>query len=331
MRYQRRDEWREEWDQYLAVTVLLAKYGRRDKRTRLRAAAVAQLEALNKRAHAQLQRADIADVVDLQQSETLAVSAQQIAHLVRKQCIGSATERGHLHELHIAALTHTPLRRTQDTVRVGPLRDEVRVADFDLFVTYDVVRNDIHTHRGDHIREFVLYERIGMVWTSRKYYCQTSCRTARSHDILIRRLHPPCKRSVFIQRKTESLDGSFAVYAQRTQIIYALAAQQLLREERYRRSVERYGELLDAAHDIRISRHDRAVVAVDGLAVLRTLVYDIRHEYAVDTLRCECSYMAVHQLGREADVVRHDLAHVVLVCGHVRRLREYDTYATIIQ
>ena len=66
-----------------------------------------------------------------------------------------------------------------------------------------------------------------------------------------------------------------------------------------------------AFYDFGVSGHYRAVVAV-LLLVLPFVNYE-GHEYAVDAAVDEVLYVAVYELGRETDVVRHNHARAVFV------------------
>lgn len=85
------------------------------------AAGQGQFQAVDGRAYAEFDGTYVADVVYLEQGQRLAVAFQQVAGLVRQESVRAATERGHLHTLHVVAFTGYPLRGAENTVRVGPL------------------------------------------------------------------------------------------------------------------------------------------------------------------------------------------------------------------
>ena len=126
--------------------------------------AIVLSQALDQRAYPQFQGAYVVHVVDFQQGEWLAVAVQDVADFVEQERVGAAAEGGHLHEVNIVTLSGHPFGGLQDAVHVGPLFDEVGVVGIDSVISpHDVVGDDIHPQVGNHLGEFVLYERVGVV------------------------------------------------------------------------------------------------------------------------------------------------------------------------
>ena len=126
----------------------------------------AELQTLHHRAHAQVQRADIVDIIDLQQGETLALAVKDVMGLVDDEGIGTAAEGGDHHEMHVVWAVGHIVRRFEDTVGVGPLCDGHQLAiDGGIFFAGNVLRDHINAHVGNAVRDFVLDDGVGVVGT----------------------------------------------------------------------------------------------------------------------------------------------------------------------
>ena len=125
-----------------------------------------QFQALDGRTYTQLNGTDIINIVQFQQGKRLVVTLHQVTGLVCQECVGTATERGHLHTLDAVVLHRSPFYRFQDSVYISPLRKNVSVIYLDVFTTHNVIGQDVYTHACRQIRQFMLYQRICMIGAS---------------------------------------------------------------------------------------------------------------------------------------------------------------------
>ena len=69
--------------------------------------------------------------------------------------------------MYVVGLLGTPLARLDDAVHVGPLAHKIGFSRARLHVTaHDVVGDNIDTECGNHLRQFVLDERVGVIGTA---------------------------------------------------------------------------------------------------------------------------------------------------------------------
>ena len=249
--------------------------------------------------------------------------SQQVAHFVGQQSVRAAAERGQFDELHVPILPARPCGSPENAVGVGPLRHIMSVGGRNIFAAHDIVRNDVDAHPRDHLRDFMLDERIGMVGPAGYEKRQPARIAAAAQNPAVKLPKLPSKSALFVERPPESRPDLPARYAQRNEIVGALAVESLFVTERNGRRVERDRKIVDAPHDIRIPGHERTTVTVDLFAV-RLFIYDIRHQNAVYALFGEVADMGMDEFGRKTDVVGHHAAHVMFVGSHIRRVGQHD-------
>ena len=322
-----REEGGEERGHNFAPAVGTAEGRRRGKGSDggLRAVGQGQAQALHGRAHTQADGARVAHVVDFQQGHRLAVAGQELARLVGEEGVGAAAERRHLHALHVGPLQGHPLGCPQDAVGIGPLRDVVGVVGADVFGPHQVVGDDVDAQPRHHLGQSVLDEGVGVVGAAGQQHRELAPAAALAQDGAVGLGQGVAEASVFVQGGTEGRFHLGGRHAQPREVRAALAVEQAAVFEGDDGRVDGHVAALHAAHHLRIARHDGAVVAVG--AALGFFVDNKGHEHAVDAALGQVADVAVHEFGREADVVRHDEAGRGFVGRHRRGTGEDNAQA----
>lgn len=145
------------------LAVPLAEIGRRHERPRRGLRSVPEFQALDQRADTQLQRSGIAHVVDFQQREAFPVPSQQGRALRRSAERPGRSRKRSVRRTARSDPAGSPMRSPENAVGIGPLRHIMSVGGRNIFAAHDIVRNDVDAHPRDHLRDFMLDERIGMV------------------------------------------------------------------------------------------------------------------------------------------------------------------------
>ena len=151
----------------------------------------------------------------------------------------------------------------------------------------------------------MLYERVGMVGAAGKQDDGAAQFQCLGIDAAVYLHH-------FVLIVLLCLDGlgkgtayATLVYSELQQIAATLAVECLLVLKGEHRCIDGHIGGLHALDHLRVARHHGAVVAV--LLTLRALIHHEGHEHAVDAPVYQFLHMCMGQLGREADVVGHDL------------------------
>ena len=239
-----------------------------------------------------------------------------MAGFIGKESIGAASERSHLHTLDIVVLHGCPFHGFQYPVYVSPLRKNVRVVCFDVCVAYYIVCKYIDTHACRHVRQFVLYQRVGVVGAAcqqdgkavffaavLQYLSVVGCHVVA--EILLRGYGFP-----------ECLFAGRGVYAELFQVGFTLFKQQVFVFKCNGGRIDGDAAALYAFYHLCISRNDGAVVAV--LSAVHVFEYYGRHEYPFRFPVYQVLDVAVYQLGGETDVVRHYQTGFSFVSGVCR-------------
>jgi len=239
------------------------------------------------------------------------VPHQHFTHFVDKESIRPATERSHFNELYLFALGSTPFGGFQNTIGICPLRNEMDVVDPDLFVSYQIIGYDMDSHLRDHVGYFVLYQWVAVIRATGKHHGQCFIFPdvlqyffVIGNDFLL-------KSGLFVFCFLESRPDGIYIYVQTDKEISALLEEQLSVLESDNRRVYRHTSGIHAFDYFGISRYDGAIIAV--LFFIFLLEHDKRHEYPVHFLLQQVIDVAMYQLGRKADVIRHDHACTVFI------------------
>jgi len=251
---------------------------------------------------------------------------QQIPYFIHQKSIRSTSERSHLYKLNILSLCRTPFRSLQDTVRIRPLSNKMRIIRRYIHLTHQIIRYHIHSHIRKHIRDFVLYQRIGMIRTSGKHDSQSLSLSSLLQYVFV--IIDQCinKRVLFAFRFLECLLNRPIVHAQTAQIFTALFKQQIPVFESYCRGINRYTFGLHTFDNLRITCHNRTIITV--LFHPFSFENNKRHKNPVDLLFYQVLNMTMYQLSRKADIVRHHHTRIVLILSEIGRIRQTDLYAT---
>ena len=198
-----------------------------------------ELQALDERTDTQLHRADVVDVVELQQRKHLAVAHQHVANLVNKECVRAAAERCHLDKLHVI-LPRTPLRRLQNTVGISPLREVMGVVNGHVLATHNVVGYDINAHVRQHVRHLVLYQHVCVIRPSGQQYGQSPFLAGLAVNAFVIRNDGADVVFLRLYGKAESVGHGLAIHPKAAKILLALLQQKALVLETYGRRVNRH-------------------------------------------------------------------------------------------
>ena len=126
--------------------------------------------AFDEGADAETERADVVDIINLENGEVLVVACQNTAYFVEDEGIGSATETGqfdHVQTGIVGVAYH--VSSLEDTVGVRPLAERVDLA-IDRLSTMCryVLGDDVNAHVSDRIGYLMLYQWVDMIRTCGK-------------------------------------------------------------------------------------------------------------------------------------------------------------------
>ena len=243
------------------------------------------------------------------------MSQQQATHFVHQEGIRPAAKRGHLYKLYVLRLPATPAGCIEDADGVGPLLDKVHVGIGQVLAPHNVVRQDINAHACQQVAHAVLDQRVGVIRASRQQDGQGMVLAGLCQDMFVQGSQGVFELLLRLQGLVESGRDDRRRYAQPAKVFPALPVEELAVLEGDGRRVDGDVGLLYALDHLGVAGDDGAIIAV--VAVRLFLEDNEGHEDAVHSFFLQVADMAMHQLGRKANVVGHDQAGTAFVDGIV--------------
>ena len=245
----------------------------------------------------------------------------QVANLIDKEGIGTAAERSELHEMHIVALLGTPLGSLQNACGIGPLGNVMHVVEVDILVANIVVGDDVDAHARNQVGHLVLDERVAVIGSAYKHNDQTMIVASFAKNILAEVGQTLFEEILRIDCLIDGIVDLFASFHTKVfQQLLALLAQQLFVLERDGRRDEFGHGTLHRLDDLAVTTDDGTIETV--LTAIGPFIDDERQEDTLDATLHQVTNLAMHQLGRETDVVAHHHAGVTFVLAIVGRGRK---------
>ena len=270
---------------------------------------VCRAQRLDQRAEPQSDGARARDLVDTDDGVSLARRREDGLDLIERERVRPAGERVQLHDLDIRLLG-CPARRVVVAVDVLPLGRHVPVVQRRHTVRGDgILGDDVDAQVGEDLWHVVIDEGVEMVGTTHQQDDLPTVPPGVLEEPNAGRPNGLAILDLGGEREPEGAIELPAPHAQASQVRRAPLAQQLVVLEGDGRHVEgdavSAGRIDGAADHVRVAGDDGAVVGVGGVVIRAVLGEDHREEDAVHTLLHEVVDVAMDELGREADVVRH--------------------------
>src|SRR5574344_1947262 len=89
-----------------------------------------ELQALDERTDAELQRTGIVDIIHLENGQILVRALEYVTDFIQNEGIRTTTKGSELHKINTVGGVCHPLGRFHDTVHIGPLRYDIDIFQF---------------------------------------------------------------------------------------------------------------------------------------------------------------------------------------------------------